>query len=129
MQGSGPLFKEEFNDYSLVDTTVLRLNYPDPFRISRIREETNRNLDTYTSGSYSEPVKIAEPDWSTITYSGYIRNPGSKKLYAMVNLKGKSFLMAEGETRDDIKLIKNLGDSVKVSQQGKTRFISIYNSQ
>ncbi|WP_256014135.1 hypothetical protein [Desertivirga xinjiangensis] len=129
LRGNRDFFKEEFNDYSLIDTTALRLNYPDPFRLSAIRSEPDQQPDVYASSSLSDPVKIPEPDWSAITYSGYIRNPGSKKLLAMLNLKGKNVLMAEGETRDDIKLIKNLRDSIKVSQMGKTRFISIYNPQ
>ena len=65
-------------------------------------------------------------DWGFIQYSGYIRNPGSKKLVAIMTVNGKNVMMAEGETTDQVKLLKNLRDSIKISFKGKTKFIVMH---
>ena len=64
-------------------------------------------------------------NWSFISYSGYIRNPSTKKLIALVSINGQSTTLAEGESKNQVKLIKNLRDSIKISYGGKTKFIAI----
>jgi len=64
-------------------------------------------------------------NWSFITYSGYIRNPSTKKLVALVSINGQSLTLSEGEIKNQVKLVKNLRDSIKISYEGKTKFISI----
>jgi hypothetical protein len=70
------------------------------------------------------PAKPAM-NWSFISYSGYIRNPASKKLIALVSINGQNLTLAEGETKNQVKLLKNLRDSIKISYEGKTKFIVI----
>lgn len=119
-----PLVKEEFNDFSLPkDTTKLKLNYRDPFSLSKPKDTTNK-----VTVVHLKPVKttIASAiNWSSISYAGYVRNPSSKKLVTFLLINGKNVTLSEGETREQVKLIKNLRDSVKVSYQGKTKFITL----
>ena len=51
-------------------------------------------------------------NWGFVKYSGYILNPDSKKTIALMNINGKSAMMAEGETTDNVKLLKNMHDSL-----------------
>jgi hypothetical protein len=37
-------------------------------------------------------------NWDVIRYSGYIKNPGSKKLIAFMKVNGQEAMMSEGET-------------------------------
>ncbi|MCC8427248.1 hypothetical protein [Mucilaginibacter sp. UR6-11] len=118
--------KEPFNDYTISkDTTHLLLNYKDPFGLKKQKD----TIRTIGKKSFAPKIasNIAKPllNWSFIKYSGYIRNPGSKKLVAVVNINGKAIMMLEGETAEQVKLIKNLQDSIKVSFNGKTAFIKM----
>lgn len=122
---TAPIKKEPYNDYSIPkDTTRLLLNYRDPFGLAK-QKDTSKTLpghDRKVAGTVLKPVF----NWGFIKYFGYMRNPGSKKLVAIFNINGKNVNMAEGETIDKVKLIKNMGDSVKVSCDGKTKFIAIH---
>jgi len=102
------------------DTIHLLLNYRDPFGLVQFKDTTraSANKRTVTNRTVA-PIF----DWSFIKYSGYIRNPGSKKLIAIMSINGESVTMAEGETADKVKLIKNMRDSVKVSFNGRSHFI------
>lgn len=115
--------KEPYNDYSLPkDTTRLLLNYRDPFGLTAVRDTSVRPVTL--SHRQLTPVAPAM-NWDFIKYSGYIRNPASKKLLAFVQINGKSETLSEGETKDQVKLIKNLRDSIRISFKGKTKFITI----
>ncbi|MGN6640577.1 MAG: hypothetical protein ACTHJ8_16820 [Mucilaginibacter sp.] len=119
--------KEALNDYAMVkDTATLSLHYSDPFKAAQnIRKDTV--AASHPRVVIRHNLRPAPPaiNWSVITYSGYIRNPGSKKLIALLNINGRSAALAEGETREQVKLLKNLRDSIKISYQGKTKFITI----
>jgi hypothetical protein len=118
--------KQPYNDYSMVKHTAhLSLNYRDPFKLAR-RKETAETITNKRVVSATTPVK-SRPDfsWGFIKYSGYIRNPGSKNLVAVVSINNKSVMMSEGETVDQVKLIKNMRDSIKVAFAGKTSFIKM----
>lgn len=113
--------KETYNDYSFEDTTRLNLNYRDPFRISARPFKAVMSVPAGTKPG--RPVQ-SSPSWAVITYSGYIKNPAGKTL-ALVNVNGKNTLLAEGQKVDNIKLVKNFKDSIKVSSEGRIKFISI----
>jgi hypothetical protein len=49
----------------------------------------------------------------------------SKKLITLVSINGKDEMFSESETKDHVKLIKNLRDSIRISFNGKTKFITI----
>jgi hypothetical protein len=123
-----PARKAQYNDYALKkDTGKLLMNYRDPFGLQAEK-------DTVVHVSRSLPISrltqqtIAKPtiNWSFLKYSGFVRNAGSKKLIALVTINGNSQMLNEGETKDQVKLLKNLKDSIKVSYQGKTRFIVMH---
>jgi len=122
---AAPIKKEPYNDYAIPkDTTHLLLNYRDPFGLVkpkdtiRISPAHNHKI----AGIVPKPVF----NWGFIKYSGYMRNPGSKKLLAILTINGRSVNMAEGETIDKVKLLRNMGDSVKVSCDGHTKFITTH---
>jgi hypothetical protein len=117
--------KEAFNDFSIPkDTTHLLLNYRDPFGITKPKDTIDKPIRV--SKSKFVPVQAKQQiNWSFITYSGYVRNPASKKLVALVSINGQNLTLSEGETRSQVKLLKNLKDSIKISYGGKIKFIAL----
>lgn len=118
--------KEAYDDYAVLkDTSHLLLNYRDPFGLVKQKDTTSIPVKK----DYPRKVAIAMPqpafNWGFIQYSGYIRNPDSKKIITLMSINGKSEMLAEGENRGVVKLIKNLRDSIKISFNGKTKFIAI----
>jgi hypothetical protein len=121
-----PLVKEAYNDYSATkDTCKLRLNYRDPFSAAPKDTVVLPKLR-----SLGKPAALPQPviNWGAIKYSGFIRNPKSHKLLAIMVVNGKNIMLAEGEIADEVKLLKNLKDSVKISYKNKTRFITMNNA-
>jgi hypothetical protein len=119
------MVKEPYNDFSIPkDTTHLLLNYRDPFGLVKFKDTSEAIDSKHDKGNV--PL-VAKPviNWNFIQYSGYIRNPTSKKLIALVSINGKNEMLSEGDTRDHVKLIRNLCDSIKVGFGGKTKFIVI----
>jgi len=120
---AAPIKKEVYNDYAIPkDTTHLLLNYRDPFGLVK-QKDTTRALLTHLH-KFTSIVPKPVFSWGFIKYSGYMRNPGSKKLLAILTINGRAVSMAEGETVDRVKLIRNMGDSIKVSCDGHTKFIT-----
>jgi len=120
--------KESYNDFSLPkDTTKLLLNYRDPFGLAKPKDTLiSKSEKPLANKGIAVPVTVKPAiNWSFITYSGYIRNPSTKKLVALVSINGQSTTLAEGESKSQVKLIKNLRDSIKISYEGKTKFIAI----
>lgn len=118
--------KEAYNDFALPkDTAKLLLNYRDPFGLVKEKDTVSVKHDRPVMRQISSIVAKPAVNWSFITYSGYIRNPSTKKLIALVNINGQSTTLTEGEIKNEVKLIKNLRDSIKISYEGKTKFIPI----
>jgi len=119
--------REAYNDFSLPkDTTHLLLNYRDPFGMVKQKDTTRIIYRRVTQPKI--PVLVKPMDWGFIRYSGYMLNPDTKRLIALVSINGQNMTMSEGQTKYDVKLIKNLRDSIKVSFAGKTKFIPIKSS-
>lgn len=117
--------KESYNDFSIPkDTTKLLLNYRDPFGLIKFKDTVAQPVVHHAKSAIQLPIKPAV-NWSFIQYSGYIRNPSSKKLIALVSINGKNEMLLEGDTKSQVKLLRNLRDSIKVSFNGKTKFIAI----
>jgi len=115
--------KEAFNDYAIPkDTTKLLLNYRDPFGLVKQKDTAGTVIHAVKRMNSTVNIKPAI-NWSFITYSGYIRNPSTKRLVALVSVNGQNLTLAEGETKNQVKLLRNLRDSIKVSYEGKTKFI------
>jgi hypothetical protein len=123
---SAPVKKETYNDYTIpADTTRLSLNYRDPFGITQTKD-TVSDKHMLISAVKTAPREAAPGmNWDFIRFVGYIRNPDSKKLVAMIHLNGAELMMSEGEMNSNLKLIKNYRDSIKITYQGKTKFIPL----
>ncbi len=121
--------KEVLNDYSITpDTARLRLNYRDPFGSGSTLPDTAHHLANHLTIFHPVPafsLKPVQTDWAFIRYSGFVRNPKNKRLIAMVNIRGKDMMMSEGETADEVRLVKNLQDSVRVWYKGQSKIIKI----
>jgi len=125
-QNNVSIKKEAFNDYTVPkDTAHLNLNYRDPF--------SDKKIDTVIASTHKAITQInpiinrpkPQVNWSGIRYIGFVGKIGSKKWIAMMSINGREAMMTEGETTDQVKLIKNMRDSVKVSYQGATKFITM----
>jgi hypothetical protein len=122
LPNAAKITKEAYNDYTLPkDTTHLLLNYRDPFGLKK-QQDTVRAVVKRTEKT---PVMKPVFNWGFIKYSGYIRNPDSKKMIALLNINGKNVMLAEGETAGNVKLVKNMRDSVKVNFNSMNKFISM----
>jgi len=117
--------KEALTDYTVPkDTSHLLLNYRDPFSVQKA-EPVEIPIDKLISKNVKPVIQKPPVNWSGIRYAGFIHNPGSKKLIAMIDINGRELMLSEGETGDQVKLIKNLKDSVKLTYQGATKFITL----
>jgi hypothetical protein len=118
--------KETYDDETIIkDTTHLLLNYKDPFSLIKPKDTAEIPVKKILYRNLSIlPIKPAF-NWSFIRYAGYIRNPTTKKLVAVVSINGKNEMLLEGQTREQVKLLKNMRDSIKISYGGKVRFILI----
>ncbi len=128
--------KAPANDYALKkDTTRLKLNYSDPFALQgalKVRKDTAqvpvlKRLPAVPrpTGTPVNTTRPAPTNWSFIRYAGYIRNPRSKQLLALLTISGRSVTLAEGETDGQVRLLKNLRDSVKIAYQNKVHFVAL----
>lgn len=117
--------KETYNDFTVKkDTGSLSLNYRDPFGMvtkDTIEKIPLRSVPRKVINAAIKPTV----NWNMIKYSGYIRNPNSKKLIAIMNINGKTIMLSEGESAEQVQLLKNARDSVKVSYKNQTKFIDV----
>jgi len=122
---STKLAKEPYNDFSIPkDTSKLLLNYRDPFGLTK-QKDTAAAVVKIKNVKIVQSSSVTPFNWSFIQYAGYIRNSSSKKLIALVSINGKNEMLSEGDIKDQVKLIKNLRDSIKISFNGKTKFITL----
>jgi len=117
--------KEAYNDFAIPkDTSHLLLNYRDPFGITQQKDTAVlpvKKMVHRISPIMPKPVF----NWNFIQYSGYIRNPASKKLITLISINGQNEMLTEGEVKRQVKLIKNMHDSIKISYNGKIKYITI----
>lgn len=118
---------EPYDQYVLKeDTFKLALNYKDPF-LGGITSESaeSKIVDPVLKQVNFVPPAPPKPtvDWSIIKYSGYIINPVTKKMVAIVMVNGKERMLAEGEHFEGMQLLKNKKDSVLVSWKDKQKYI------
>jgi hypothetical protein len=131
-----PVSKEPLNDYTMTeDTSKLQLNYRDPFAVTASAPDTVKVIPVRqlvtpaikAISTNSNPVKPVPPamNWGFINYTGYIKNPATKKLLALVHINGKELMLTEGESAEQVKLLKNLRDSIQIVYHGKTKYIAM----
>ncbi|QKJ31054.1 hypothetical protein HQ865_15260 [Mucilaginibacter mali] len=120
-------FKEPYDDHSLKpDTSKLTMSYRNPFSNEAKKDTTT--VKVRADVKITKPVLPPAINWGFIKYSGFVRNPSSKKLVALVTINGRNTMLQEGETQDKVKLIKNMQDSIRISYNGTTKFIKLDNS-
>ncbi|SHL98525.1 hypothetical protein [Mucilaginibacter sp. OK098] len=117
--------KEAYNDFSIPkDTAHLLLNYRDPFGVTK-QKDTNVVAVKRIQNRIIPVTQKPAMNWNFIQYSGYIRNPASKKLITLISINGQNEMLTEGEVKRQVKLIKNMRDSIKISYNGKIKYIAI----
>lgn len=117
------LGKDAYNDFAIrPDTTSLLLNYRDPFGL--VKEKDTIAGITRKQTKRIAPIN-AKPamNWDFIQYSGYVLNPGTKKVITLVNINGRNATLSDGATFENVKLIRNLRDSIRISYNGITKCI------
>ncbi|WP_026898455.1 hypothetical protein [Daejeonella oryzae] len=116
--------KEDLNNYQPKASIPLLLNYKDPFRLTVYKEKTENVVRSHKMRKSNTTIRSDYPE-PNIIYSGYIKNSGSSNYSTMININGKSAIMKEGEVFDEVKLVKNYKDSIKISYQGLVSFIKL----
>jgi len=106
------------------DTFRLALNYRDPF----LAKEVAAAIDVKSAAPKQVVPTIPKPivaplNWSAIRYNGYVTNPITKKMVAILTVNGTERMTAEGESFQGVKLLKNKKDSILVSWMGKRKYI------
>jgi len=124
---SGKTNPEPYDKYLVTnDTFQLALDYRDPFlgkAVNVVSTEKN-SMPNQVFPAIPTPKPIASAlHWETIRYSGYITNPVTKKMVAILTVNGIERMTAEGESFQGVKLLKNKKDSILVSWMGKQKYI------
>ncbi|MBD1363814.1 hypothetical protein IDJ77_08320 [Mucilaginibacter sp. ZT4R22] len=118
--------KPTVDDYEVLpDTTQLLLNYPDPFGQVRYRDTAATPVKRVSHSIVRQMPTVPAINWGGIKYSGYVINGDQKKNTAFIKINGNSLTLMEGETADQVKLLKNMKDSIKVMFQGQVKVIKI----
>jgi hypothetical protein len=110
-----------------VDTFKLLANYNDPFAYESFRE-ARREASAPSAPAVKPIVKIAaKPTLAVadpqVKYLGMIRNNASKKKVALVIIDGKSSMLQEKQSLDDVKLLRIFNDSLEIMIGHKKCFI------
>jgi len=107
------------------DSYQLAFNYPDPFKVQAKQKEVAPH-ETASIPAKENKTAFSQPvPWPTIKYTGYFNNVKSKKKITILNIAGRDLMLNEGETQQGIKLLKNIGDSIKVSFNQSIKFIHL----
>jgi hypothetical protein len=106
------------------DTFHLALNYRDPFLGKMMVTPAGVKVSSPKPVNRMPPKPIPPAlNWETIRYTGYITNPTTKKVVAILSVNGMERMTAEGESFQGVKLLKNKKDSILVSWMGKQKYI------
>jgi type II secretory pathway component PulC len=123
-----PHARERYDEYKLPkETTKLHTGYRDPFGMTTTKIQDTTTIKPKLAATRPISVVAAVPaiNWGIFNYRGYVRNAGSRKLIAVISVNGKEMMLSEGESVGQVKLLKNMRDSVKIYYQGKTKFITL----
>jgi len=118
--------QEPYDQYlAKEDTFKLVLNYRDPFLggVSVVTENKSTGAVASVQANFNPTPPPPPIDWGVIRYSGYIINPTTKKLVAILTVNGRERMISEGQSFEGVKLLQNRKDSVLVSWQGKKKYI------
>lgn len=106
------------------DKVSIDLTHEDPFRaFSFIQEKVPIAIESKPILN-NIPVK-PQMNWTSISYKGQIYNKTEKRHVAIIAINGKEVMLSEGEGAEGLKFIKRAGDSIKVTYQNATTYLSI----
>ena len=119
-----------FKENNAIDTFSLLLNYSDPFTgkinfaANEIKEKAIQ-LPTKISPPKEQIVKPKDivqskpiVQASNVQFEGIIDNTTAKKKIALVKINKVEYLLKEGETQEDIKIISISNDFIMISRNG-----------
>jgi hypothetical protein len=107
----------------------LYLNYPDPFRGAlRAEKRTVQQAAVVPAQPKQEPALPEEPqpetfDWNRLRYKGMVEHKERKKPVALLEFDGKSYMLSQGSSQDNIMVKKISKDSVEVIIGQESAFI------
>jgi hypothetical protein len=117
--------KTAFNDFTLPGNSQISvLTRRDPFGII-IPKDTVLKKKYKADSIKQQKAPVIIPNWDFVKYLGFIRNPETKKLIAIMRINGNESMLTEGETRDGVSLVKNFRDSLKIKYKGEIKFIRV----
>lgn len=103
----------------------LKNNYPDPFLGGFSAARTKPEKKTISSS----PVKtktnpeITQIPWPKITYGGIIKRKDKEKVMGWITINGKSHIVKEGDTINEVKVIEQDNSAVVIEFQKERRTI------
>jgi hypothetical protein len=110
-------------DTRVTDTFSIAASYRDPF--------LNHYVAVSHSVRRSRPVPVQLPQlpkapvrWPDVKFLGTISNNKLAKKIILVSINGRDNLMREGETVNDLSLLKIAKDSVQLSYMGEKKFFT-----
>lgn len=120
---------------SLPDTFSISGNYRDPFDYVKTKRSNEMSKAQLPAVQSSNPDKKetaivtvkASITWPLIEFSGIIKNNGSNKQFALIQINGTSTIMKQGDLKEAVELIRLTKDSVEVKFQTEIKWIK--NSQ
>lgn len=113
---AAPTFQESFQESIPTvfepDSFVLHADYTEPFLIdegtylSQVRPLREKEAEVETIVNY--------PKWPEVAYLGTIGNKKKKKQLSVIRIGEKEYFFKKGEEKEDILLLKNYGDSIRL---------------
>jgi len=108
---------------------VLIANYRDPFLGTVSNTLIGSN---YNQGTNQIVIKRKLPivkkevvliDWSFLDYIGIVQNKETKKKVGLLNILGKEFMVSEGDTVNEVLVLKKERDSIFVKYKEEKKWI------
>jgi hypothetical protein len=115
-----------------VDSFVILANYRDPFLDRSYRPalrtaDMQNNMNNRTGLNMKpQPVNIIFPD---LQYYGLIANPKNKQKVGLIKMNNKDFILKEGESADDVKVLRLFNDSVMLTYMNNKKTIKKNNNK
>lgn len=100
------------------DSFVLHADYTEPFLIDEKTYLSNARPLREKDKKQVEEVIPELPKWPSIAYLGTIGNKKKRKQLSLIKIGDKEYFFKQGEEKEEIMLLKNYGDSVKLRFQG-----------
>ena len=104
------------------DSTAISVHYRDPF-LGKMYAPVQGGAKK--TGKRKEPIEKEAIIWPNIVYKGLVSDAKDKKKVFMVILNGRTFLMREKQTEQDVTLTGGNRDRIDVRYKGNAHTILI----